>query len=371
MKGAANFAIWADFLRMVRDRHPLVAELMIRHLEEGIAPCFQAVRQCKDSVTATSLVVPFWTELSLTPPEDLEDPEPHQRRHGWQQKATRQLEEGFSTHVVWPGLNDSRRALLRFQHGVLASAALTALPTLRATRIDPSRSGCSCVEGCTYLSHCLTAPADVPPTRRVWPPSRSVFRGRVVEEEGVPSGVRRRASLQGRRCLATNVFLRDMDLATFNALDGRRLEIVADGLTLWRGAQLVVDTTIVSPLRRDGSPKPGATNHDEAALEAVRRKKESRWFSPLRWEADGMLRRCSSSQLWPELVLPLVLLQGKAEAAWVRRWSAILACTAARAFTVSLLDSRPAVGTGDFFSRGKPGFSEWIDQVCVRFCLIC
>ena len=30
----------------------------------------------------------------------------------------------------------------------------------------------------------------------------------------------------------SNVFVRDMDLAAFDALDGRRLEIVADGLTL-------------------------------------------------------------------------------------------------------------------------------------------
>ena len=166
---------------------------MIRHLEEGTAPCFQAVRQCKDSLTAAGLVVPSWTELSLTPPEGLEDPEPNQPRHGWQQQATRKLEEGFSTNVVWPRLNDSRRALLRSQHGLLASAALTALPTSRATRIDPSLSDCSCVEGCTCLFPC-------PPTRRVWPPSRSVLRGRGVGEEVVPSGVRRRASLQGGRC---------------------------------------------------------------------------------------------------------------------------------------------------------------------------
>ena len=29
----------------------------------------------------------------------------------------------------------------------------------------------------------------------------------------------------------------DMDLAAFNSLDNRRLEVVADGLTLWHGAQ--------------------------------------------------------------------------------------------------------------------------------------
>ena len=40
-----------------------------------------------------------------------------------------------------------------------------------------------------------------------------------------------------------------MDLAAFNALDTRRLEVVADGLTLWHGAQLATNTTLVSPLR--------------------------------------------------------------------------------------------------------------------------
>ena len=40
-----------------------------------------------------------------------------------------------------------------------------------------------------------------------------------------------------------------------------------------------------------------------------------------------------------------LLLQGRAEAACVRRWSAILACTAARALSVSLLDCRPAGGS--------------------------
>ena len=44
-----------------------------------------------------------------------------------------------------------------------------------------------------------------------------------------------------------------MELAAFDALDGRRLEIVADGLTLWRGAQLAIDTTMVSPLRKNGT----------------------------------------------------------------------------------------------------------------------
>ena len=43
--------------------------------------------------------------------------------------------------------------------------------------------------------------------------------------------------------VSTNLHVRDMDFAEFNNLDGRRLEVVADGLTLWHGAQLSMDTT--------------------------------------------------------------------------------------------------------------------------------
>ena len=71
-----------------------------------------------------------------------------------------------------------------------------------------------------------------------------------------------------------NVQVRDMDLAHFNALDSRRLEVVADGLTLWRGAQLAVDTTLVSPLSRNGATRRRAANHDGAALDAARKRKE-------------------------------------------------------------------------------------------------
>ena len=38
--------------------------------------------------------------------------------------------------------------------------------------------------------------------------------------------------------------------------DGRRLEVVADGLPLFDGAQLAVDTTLVNPLHCDGSARP-------------------------------------------------------------------------------------------------------------------
>ena len=38
-------------------------------------------------------------------------------------------------------------------------------------------------------------------------------------------------------------------------VDNRRLEVVVDGLPLFRGAQLAIDTTMVSPVRSDGTAR--------------------------------------------------------------------------------------------------------------------
>ena len=43
--------------------------------------------------------------------------------------------------------------------------------------------------------------------------------------------------------VATNVLVRDMDLAAPDLTDSRRLEVVVDGLPLFGCCQLVVDTT--------------------------------------------------------------------------------------------------------------------------------
>ena len=54
-------------------------------------------------------------------------------------------------------------------------------------------------------------------------------------------------------------------------LDNRRLEVVVDGLPLFNGAQLAVDTTFVSPIRRDGVPRPRAHEVNGIALKHARR----------------------------------------------------------------------------------------------------
>ena len=65
-----------------------------------------------------------------------------------------------------------------------------------------------------------------------------------------------------------------MDLAA-PRLDNRRIEVVVDGLPLFHGAQLAVDTTLVSPLRLDGTPHLRCADISGAALTAARRRKEA------------------------------------------------------------------------------------------------
>ena len=72
--------------------------------------------------------------------------------------------------------------------------------------------------------------------------------------------------------VATNVALRELNLDV-PAADGRRIEVVANGLPFWQGAQIAIDATIVSPVRRDGSARPEADSEPGLALARVLNRK--------------------------------------------------------------------------------------------------
>ena len=119
---------------------------------------------------------------------------------------------------------------MRSQHGPLASAPLTALPTSKATRLE--------APAVPRLLVSTFAPA--PPSVHAACAVAGVLGRRGFPLEVAATQVCREAGAR----VSTNLHVRDMDLAELNILDGRRLEVVADGLTLWQGAQLATDAEV-------------------------------------------------------------------------------------------------------------------------------
>ena len=150
-----------------------------------------------------------------------------------------------------------------------------------------------------------------------------------------------------------------MDIVAPNRLDERRVEVLADGLPLFHGAQLAVDTTLVSVLGRNGEPRPRCADVDGVILEEAKRRKERRYPELSgrhgrtrlvvlaaevcgRWSPDTVhfLAQLAKEKARHE---PRVLRE-TARQAWLRRWRCLFACSAAQAFALSLLERRDALG---------------------------
>ena len=152
--------------------------------------------------------------------------------------------------------------------------------------------------------------------------------------------------------VAENVLLQNMNLPGISSRDARQIEVVANGLPLWGGAQLAVDTTLVSPVRRTGTPQPGAATTDGVQLQRARRRKETKYYELLQ------SRRCRLVVLtlevggrWSEEAVTFVrllakakartvpqLLRTAAQAAFVHRWTGMLAVAAQRSLAATLLE---------------------------------
>ena len=310
------------------------------------------VRASGEHLAAVGFHAPSWQELAAgARPEQLRDVdmEPGIPRHGWQRTATEPVHGVLIDGTVRPRLSATEQALFRSQGGPLAGVPCMCFPTSRLSRLDSS------------LFRVLLL-------RRLWlplPPSSRFCRcGRPHDPSGHHRAACAQAGVLGRRGYAlesaaarvcreasarvsTNVLVRDLDLLPLQRADARRLEVVADGLPLFHGAQIAVDKTLVSPLRRNGTPHSRCAREDGAALRQARRRKEQvypelsgahgrarlvvlasevggRWSS----ETQTFLRQLARAKSREEAPT----LQTSANLAWIWRWSMILACASARAF---------------------------------------
>ena len=139
--------------------------------------------------------------------------------------------------------------------------------------------------------------------------------------------------------VSTNVFLRDLDLPVARH-DARRLEVVAEGLPLFGGAQLAVDTTLVSPVQANGHPRRRCAEEDGAALQQARQRKQlSGAFGRARlvvlaaevggrWSHEAHSFVCQLAKAKARSV-PRIL-KGRAIQAWHHWWCSLLACASAK-----------------------------------------
>ena len=101
VRTGAHWASWADCLRMVRQRHLIVADTMNEGLGTSVEPCFpRRQKLCPLPDPEAGFVVPSWTSLAES--EEVvfaSEAEPHEPKTGWQQKATQKLHEKFHTGV--------------------------------------------------------------------------------------------------------------------------------------------------------------------------------------------------------------------------------------------------------------------------------
>ena len=68
--------------------------------------------------------------------------------------------------------------------------------------------------------------------------------------------------------------LANLNIPAVQRIDDRTTEVIANGLPLWHGSQLAIDTTLVPPLTAAGEPRRRGGRYAAAALHTARQNKQ-------------------------------------------------------------------------------------------------
>ena len=159
--------------------------------------------------------------------------------------------------------------------------------------------------------------------------------------------------------VATNLFMRNMDVGVPRSADSRRLEVVVDGLPLFGGVQLAIDFSFGTQGRRRikarshrsrrSGPCRSPPNQEEDAprvgwswLPGTARglgilEVGGRWSE----EAKIFVRLLARARARSE---PRFM-QRRVEQAWRLQWYAIISCATAKSFAAFLLEWRSGHGS--------------------------
>ena len=366
----AYVAGWLDALACMRRLAPDVHALALAHLRAPDASLPHSLAQFRDAVVilqAQGSVTDVASLLDAAPPAAGPDDEsdPGEMRRGWQYRLCSQTETHYREQVVLPACTAARQAMLRSQSGPGAGMWLATRPRTSETTMSPTRFQVA-------LRRRLRWPLQLGPRR-----CNGRTCGRILDPEGdhwascMRSGrVLRRARpierIWARICreagarVTENTLLRDTGMPGIGPTDGRRLEVIATGLPLYRGVPLGIDATLVSALRADGTPWPRAASEDGVAIARAERAKATTYpelvESPVvrlvtvATEVGGristatrvLLRQLAQARARSAPVA----LQAGVRAAWLTRWTSMLSVAAQAALAATLVDDAVAVLDG-------------------------
>ena len=310
----------------------------------------QAAVRCREQLLYVGMEAPPWEDLirGAVPRNDLDDAEPGVKQ-GWQFQATQKVEDCYLSRAMWPRLPGPSRALLRSQGGPMAGLPFTSFPTAVHSRFDAQPFRDLFLRRHWLPLPCFRSQLSVwPSTRFQWPPPCSLRSGRkVLQRRGFMVCV-------GKQAPAVSL---NVSSARHGFGLGQTCWTTVDW-RLWRTcktwiprlAQLAIDTTVVSVLKRDGTPHTRCADVDGAALQAARRRKETTYL-----ELGGQFGRarlvvlgCEVAGRWSDECLSFLGQLARAKVCSeppLSRWSVLLSCSAARAVAMSLLERRGGTGS--------------------------
>ena len=299
---AAYWASWADAVAVLHVRDAPLVNSLVQALDNRSVLEWSPVQdlaQASDALAEAGFAVPRWADLPrhcpAPAPDDADPDDPDVPYRGWQRSASRVLDDRASAEhrrAVGP----AELALLDSQSGPFAARLLTVRPVGPEFALDSALFR-------VLLLRRLRLPLPLAPARcRCGRPLDAVGdhvaacpRSGVLRARGGPlERAAARVCREAGAAVATHVLVRDLNLQAHRH-DERRIEVIANGLPLWGGSQLAVDTTLVSPLTSAGVPRRRRGSTAGAALAEARRAKERTY--PEFADARGAAWLCSVLKL--------------------------------------------------------------------------
>ena len=364
---SAYWASWVDALPVLHSKAPDLAAAAVADLTcsaGATAACLQEAELARGRLVAEGgQQIPTWGEAvaGAKPPQPEEEDAAGFYR-GWQRHACSVHEHNFAEHQVWPASDEARRALLRSQGSGDASAFLRAVPSEPALSMNPLRFMTAVrrrlrwplpLTAGTCRGRYCRAPQDTLGDHPASCPRSGLLKLRSRPLERTWARILREAGARVRE----NFFLRDAGLPGVDPGDGRRIEVVASGLALERGVPLAVDAKLVSPLRTDGTPHPGAAWRNGTALASAVRENRVTYpelvgSSRLRLVTAAVETGGRLSKEARRLLEEAAAVRARAEPKYLRgavaralraRWTAMVSIAAQDALAATLVDEGTSI----------------------------